>query len=265
MGPSRVLKKGSANQSVSFVRRRRRGARFFRSSAVPHSTPTTDEHRSPHHQHATGKMQRTTAHKKRPGDAWQTSLDALNSTTFYLLARTGPTVFSIKDDTEKVYKISVGNPHGCSCGLHSSENLCIHMMYVLLKVLKVPATHELSYQTSLTDAEITQVLSGSCSTSSSRVAQARLSVAAIRQQREASRRRGSGASSSGGGGGSAGAGDDGKEDNGFVPRQVLDEDEPLQCPICQDDMTKEQALTWCRKGTPRNLHRAKMSPPHKQN
>jgi E3 ubiquitin-protein ligase ZSWIM2 len=203
-------------------------------------------------------MQRTTAHKKRPGDAWQTSLDALNSTTFYLLARTGPTVFSIKDDTEKVYKISVGNPHGCSCGLHSSENLCIHMMYVLLKVLKVPATHELSYQTSLTDAEITQVLSGSCSTSSSRVAQARLSVAAIRQQREASRRRGSGASSSCGGGG---AGDDGKEDNGFVPRQVLDEDEPLQCPICQDDMTKEQALTWCRKGIPRNLHRSQMSPP----
>ena len=189
---------------------------------------------------------RATNHKKRPGTLWDASIEQLNSTTLYLLARTGPTVFSVRDEEEKIYKISIGNPHGCTCGLHNSENLCIHLMYILLKVLKVPATHELSYQTSLTDPEVSQVLSGSCSASNRNV-QARNNVATIRLQRDAARRRGSQ-------GNSAGSEDNKTSEDGFVPRQVLDEEDAISCPICQDDMMKEQALTWCRKGCGNNMH-----------
>ena len=37
-------------------------------------------------------------------------------------------------------------------------------------------------------------------------------------------------------------------------RQPLSDDQDETCPICQDEMTNEQALTWCRKGCGNNIH-----------
>ena len=42
--------------------------------------------------------------------------------------------------------------------------------------------------------------------------------------------------------------------NGWVERQVLGEGDDENCPICQDVMDKDQALTWCRKGCGNNIH-----------
>ena len=182
-------------------------------------------------------MQRATAYGTKPGDNWQQLLDALSSTTFFLVARPGPTVFSVRDEPGKIFKVTISNPHTCSCSSCSTSNLCVHLVFVLLKVLKVPQNHPLSHQTSLTDSEITLVLSGSCGG----VPGGSKSTAAARRQltNTGSKKPDEGM---------------GLNEDGFVHRQELDEDGYIQCPICQDDMSKDQALTWCRKGCGNNIH-----------
>ena len=180
-------------------------------------------------------MQRATVYRSKPDDNWQELLDILSSTTFFLMARIGPTVFNIKDESGKLFKVMISNPHTCSCNTSSRNNLCVHQLFVLLKVLKIAPSHPLSYQSSLTDSEITQVLSGSCGVPASAN---RISSNARRQSSSSSSQKGDAAGN--------------KE--GFVHRQELDEDGFIQCPICQDDMSKDQALTWCRKGCGNNIH-----------
>ena len=179
-------------------------------------------------------MQRATSHRSKPGDNWQELLDILSSTTFFLVARCGPTVFNVRDEDGKIFKVTISNPHTCSCRIDSRCNLCIHQVFVLLKVLKISQGHPLSYQTSLTDSEITQVLSGVCGSSAalSRV------ISITRRHSQSSKKADE----------VNGAGD------GFVHRQELDEDSCIQCPICQDDMNRDQALTWCRRGCGNNIH-----------
>jgi Ring finger domain len=182
-------------------------------------------------------MQRSTAYGTKPGDNWQQLLAALSSTTFFLVARPGPTVFSVRDEPGKIFKVTISNPHTCSCSSCSTSNLCVHLVFVLLKVLKVPQNHPLSHQTSLTDSEITLVLSGSCGG----VPGGPKSTAASRRQltNNGSKKPDEGM---------------GLNEDGYVHRQELDEDGCIQCPICQDDMSKDQALTWCRKGCGNNIH-----------
>ena len=179
-------------------------------------------------------MQRSTSHRSKPGDNWQELLDILSTTTFFLVARCGPTVFNVRDEDGKIFKVTISNPHTCSCRIDSRCNLCIHQVFVLLKVLKISQGHPHSYQTSLTDSEITQVLSGVCGSS-----------AALSRMSSTTRRH---CSSSKKADGIIG------DSEGFVHRQELDEDIYIQCPICQDDMTRDQALTWCRRGCGNNIH-----------
>lgn len=181
-------------------------------------------------------MQRATSHKSKPQENYQSLLEALSTTTFFLVARSGPTVFNVRDEDGKIFKITISNPHACTCTSDNHDSLCIHKIFVLLKVLKLPPTHPLCHQTSLTDAEISLVLSGGCGGAASPVS--RMSFSASRRLTKSKK-------------------SDQKNEvseEGFVLRQVLDEEDDLQCPICQDDMKKEQALTWCRKGCGNNMH-----------
>ena len=179
-------------------------------------------------------MQRSTSHRSKPGDNWQELLDTVSTTTFFLVARCGPTVFNVRDEDGKIFKVTIGNPHTCSCRIDSRCNLCIHQVFVLLKVLKISQGHPHSYQTSLTDSEITQVLSGVCGSSA-----ALCRVSSITRRHSSSSKKPDGIICDG---------------DGFVHRQELDDDIYIQCPICQDDMTRDQALTWCRRGCGNNIH-----------
>lgn len=182
--------------------------------------------------------QRATSYLSKPNTNWLQQINILSSTTFFLVGKSGPTVFNIRDEEGKIFKVTISNPHSCNCttNSHGDSSLCIHMIFVLLKVLKLPQNHPLAYQASLTDSEITLVLSGSCGGTSTSTS-ARL-ISARRQNVNNT----SNSSSSN----SMMKTD--QIDNDFVQRQILDEEDNLQCPICQDDMTKEQALTWCRRG-----------------
>lgn len=52
---------------------------------------------------------------------------------------------------------STGNPHTCSCdnsGSINRESTCVHRLFCLIKVLKVPMTHELCFQLGINMNEI---------------------------------------------------------------------------------------------------------------
>eukprot|EP01038_Epipyxis_sp_PR26KG_P012348 gene12348-16561_t len=173
--------------------------------------------------------QRTTPYLIKPTADFIEVEGLLQTTTLYLVSRSGPCVFGVKDDTDKVYKVVLGNPHFCSCNVNSS-NYCVHRLFCLIKVLRIQSSNPLCYQSSLTDYEINQAVNGTTENSS-------------RFRRILSRSNTKSTSN-----------DNIEPKLQTVNRQPLDEDQPETCPICQDDMTKDQALTWCRSGCGNNLH-----------
>lgn len=176
-------------------------------------------------------MSRSTSYISKPSQDWLENYEKLSNTTLFLMARSGPSVFKIRDEQDVTYKVTLGNPHSCSCKTNPGVS-CIHIIYCVIKVLRVSKEHPLCYQNSLTDQELNQVLSGQCSLSS-RTRQV--------PQRPARKEPGSPE----------------KNENvaGQVPRQpLLDDQEENNCPICQDNMEADEPLTWCRHGCGNNMH-----------
>jgi E3 ubiquitin-protein ligase ZSWIM2 len=147
-----------------------------------------------------------------------------------LVQTVGPTVFVVKEDgSETKYKVIVGSKQMCTCRQSSSgSSLCVHILFVMLKVLRVPRENPVLWQLSLTDNEVDQVLAGS-----------------LGRRREVvthhfMKRKGKSESKS-----------DAKSDPG-VTQQVLQEDE--NCPICMDEMKPDDPLTYCKKQCGNNIH-----------
>ena len=95
-------------------------------------------------------------------ESWDDDLSTLNKTKLFLLSNIGPTVFVLKADdmTNKTFKVYIGENQRCSCGGGEGRGkLCIHLLYVMIKVLKVDPKNPLSWQLSLTDIEIDKILS----------------------------------------------------------------------------------------------------------
>ena len=91
-------------------------------------------------------------------------------------------------------------------------------LFVMLKVLRVPTSNPLIWQTSLLDAEVDQILRG-------RFVRARIAVPAASE-------------------GTAGASE-------VEQRPVADGE---VCPICQEEMGDESLLTFCRRSCGNNVH-----------
>jgi hypothetical protein len=161
---------------------------------------------------------RSTSYVSRPSESFINNKDALDNNKFFLVARIGPTVFNIQDEDGKAFRVAVGNPHTCSC--HQIQ--CIHQVFCLLKVLRIPSEHALSWQTSFTDIETNQVLDGITADKRKRMTK---KVNDNVQTAEAS----------------------------TSNRQGFSDGEEI-CPVCQDEMSNFQALTWCRKGCGNNFH-----------
>ncbi|XP_062507494.1 mitogen-activated protein kinase kinase kinase 1-like isoform X2 [Corticium candelabrum] len=74
---------------------------------------------------------------------------------FYLLHKTGPTAFTVAGDSpEHKYKVMIG-PQTCSCsrGLH-----CVHLLFVMLRVLQVDQTNPLLWSRTLKNYEVNGLL-----------------------------------------------------------------------------------------------------------
>jgi E3 ubiquitin-protein ligase ZSWIM2 len=126
-------------------------------------------------------------------------------------------------------RVIIGNPHSCNC---KATKICLHILFILLKVLRVPESNFLCKKVALSDSEINIILSGDFGERKPRTVARRERKVKVRKTNE--------------------AGESETED--VVERQPMDDENPDICPICQDDMTKNQALTWCRKGCGNNIH-----------
>lgn len=101
---------------------------------------------------------------KHPPVSWDEDIERLRATTFFLVNRIGPTVFVLKTDdlSESTYKVYIGENQRCSCGGGEGRGkLCLHIMFVMLKVLRVSGSNPCAWQLGLNDNEIEDILSES--------------------------------------------------------------------------------------------------------
>ena len=81
-----------------------------------------------------------------------------NGRRMFLVQTVGPTVRVIKEDgSDRKYKVVIGSRQMCSHCRHS-DGLCSHILFVMLKVLRIPRQNPVVWQQSLTDNEIDQIL-----------------------------------------------------------------------------------------------------------
>eukprot|EP00904_Undaria_pinnatifida_P005283 jgi/Undpi1/1885/HiC_scaffold_12.g05272.m1 len=203
-------------------------------------------------------------------------VESMRATRMYLLQTKGPTRFVIRgEESDRKYTVLVGSRAQCSCGV----TLCLHHLFVMIKVLKVPPTNPLAWQTALIDSEVDCILRHGCGNGKAGRGgddapgdRGRGEIGSPAGRREFLRR-GGGRTSSGGSvvggakdvGGSAEVGDGAGAAGGGTRRQeiVLGE----VCPVCQEQMegggdeereegatTARAGLTYCRNGCGNNMH-----------
>lgn len=169
---------------------------------------------------------------KHPNDHFLKLKEDLITKRFYVVKRSGPTVFTLKEEEGEIFKVILGNPHKCTCKI-SIENLdtvlCVHKVFCLIKVLRVMDSSPMCWQAALTDGEIVQMLDGVFSAKKPEPKRMRK----IDSKEDATTSESS---------------------SPVVSRQQLCNSEDDICPICQDLLSIEQALSWCRVGCGNNIH-----------
>ena len=152
--------------------------------------------------------------------------EELDSTKLFLVSRNGPTHFSIKDEEENVFKTLLGNPHSCSCSQIKASGTCVHLAFCILKVLRVPCSNPLASKNAYSDYELSLVISGNWQETDAKIRNRPLPLK--RKPKETS------------------------ETTNAHRQSFIDQEDV--CPICQDEMSCTQALTWCRRGCGANIH-----------
>jgi hypothetical protein len=166
-------------------------------------------------------MQRVSSYASKPAPRYLELKEQLSSHSFYLVKKCGPTVFNIKDEEGEIFRIVLGNPHSCTCTIAKNtadSSLCVHKVFVILKIMRVIDTNPIAWQTALTDGEITQMLDGVYSPQRS-----------TRGRREFVAKSSSSIESAA---------------PSTVQRQDVGNTDDDICPICQELMNTDQALSW---------------------
>jgi len=212
---------------------------------------------------------RAEPYRMKPPDGWDRLVEAMEEQRLLLVQTSGPTSFVVgvgaaaaalhtrcvpnnnpppytqvrTVDSETTYKVSIGVLQQCSCRADAAAcagGLCVHISFVMLKVLRVPVGNPLAWQKSLLDPEINNILQGRTQ----------------RQERQLQRRtnylrRGAKAARSAA-----------EDDASAVDRAEIGPEDV--CPICQCDLHEEGAdgetaesyanLEYCRTGCGNNMH-----------
>ena len=86
------------------------------------------------------------------------------SLKFYVVNSSGPTNYLIKEEgSETKFKVLIGTTKSCTCKkAYGSFNkaVCSHILFVMLKVFRLPKDLPMVWQTSLRDNEIEDILHG---------------------------------------------------------------------------------------------------------
>ncbi|XP_015774343.1 PREDICTED: E3 ubiquitin-protein ligase ZSWIM2-like [Acropora digitifera] len=89
-------------------------------------------------------------------------IEDASAARIYLLRETGPTGFLLKEEgVDRKFKVFLGDQHSCTCQTFMKENeLCIHILWVLLKKFRIPKENQIIFQLSLVEREINEVMRG---------------------------------------------------------------------------------------------------------
>ncbi|KAI6649338.1 E3 ubiquitin-protein ligase ZSWIM2-like isoform X2 [Oopsacas minuta] len=87
-------------------------------------------------------------------------LTLASTARLYILHQTGPTGFHIKEEgKDRKLKVFLGDPHTCSCNTFMNEReLCIHILWLLVKKFKFKPEDPLIYQKGLIEREINDLV-----------------------------------------------------------------------------------------------------------
>jgi hypothetical protein len=84
----------------------------------------------------------------------QEVIAALSTNTMFLLQRRGPTCFVLKDGSTGLNNtVQIGAMQSCTCQRKckaATTELCTHIVFVMVKVLRIPAGNPIVWQHSLT-------------------------------------------------------------------------------------------------------------------
>ena len=108
-------------------------------------------------------MSRYSPYISKPPDGWQQLITDLGTIRLFLVSTVGPTVFILKADdmTKATHKVFIGERQMCSCGGGEARGkLCLHILFVMIKVLRIPSDNPIAWQLSLVDNEVDSILSG---------------------------------------------------------------------------------------------------------
>ncbi|XP_037332437.2 E3 ubiquitin-protein ligase ZSWIM2 [Pungitius pungitius] len=169
-------------------------------------------------------MFRNTTRRNTASEAVSLHQDQALNTTMFLLKSFGPTGFLLREDGEVgAVKVSLGDPHVCSCPAFTKEQEpCKHICWVLLRRFRLPREHEYSFQRGLVDRQILEVLHGLHQTKDQRTEDGPSAPGARCQA-------------------------------GSVCRKPIRAQDV--CPICQEELLeKRQPVSHCRFGCGNNVH-----------
>ncbi|RLN60185.1 hypothetical protein BBJ29_001433 [Phytophthora kernoviae] len=103
-------------------------------------------------------MSRLVPYRSKASEEVAARIEQTLASTMYLVQTTGPTSYVIQEqNSEKKHRVLIGSMQTCSCG---TADICTHILFVMLKVLRVPATTPVVWQKSLIDSEIETLLRG---------------------------------------------------------------------------------------------------------
>lgn len=187
---------------------------------------------------------------------------------FYLLQTSGPMSYTLRENEgETQYKVLLGDPNRCSCGNKEKAGVsfvpCSHVLFVLLRVLRVQAESKVCWQPGLSERDIEHVLLAQSLRRENASAAALDDGALARRKHKFLRKRTGGNRRPGRRGGSSNQESDDEMENeedesrfDFVPRKPVEEDDV--CPICQEDLPMEaekvDRLAFCRISCGNSLH-----------
>ncbi|XP_062505171.1 E3 ubiquitin-protein ligase ZSWIM2-like [Corticium candelabrum] len=90
----------------------------------------------------------------------QSRIEEALQSRIYLLNQTGPTGFILRQEGAATkYRVVLGDAHSCSCSTFRQEKeLCVHILWVILKKFRVSQDNPIVFQLSLVEREINELV-----------------------------------------------------------------------------------------------------------
>jgi len=181
---------------------------------------------------------------KQPEGFDEAAQEALAS-TYLLLQKLGPSCFLLLDpngDKQK-YKVTLGSPHVCSCSRSGNGKIaCVHILFVILKILGVPPNIPLTWRLKVNDQEVIDLLLYQEKERDERERKAAYAKKAADRRESFMRRKQVGMESA--------------TSPDAQPAREVDENDV--CPICHDplliDGNKKKNNAWCQSGCGQSFH-----------